>query len=205
MTKSRNKHDNTTTLHHYKVDVFNVAVDQQLIELEDRFSSQATELLALCGSLDPRTDAYDISKICTLVEKYYPADFSDQERGQLECQLPHYQLDVCNIPELSTLSSLADLIKGLFKLGKNSWYPMVDRLLRLVVTLPVSTATTERAFSAMKLVKTRLRNKMGDDYLRSYMIIYIEKELAAKISSLQIIKAYDLAGPRRGKFKLIEM
>lgn len=140
-----------------------------------------------------------------MVEKYYPADFSDQERGQLECQLPHYQLDVCNIPELSTLSSLADLIKGLFKLGKNSWYPMVDRLLRLVVTLPVSTATTERAFSAMKLVKTRLRNKMGDDYLRSYMIIYIEKELAAKISSLQIIKAYDLAGPRRGKFKLIEM
>jgi hypothetical protein len=40
VTKSRNKHDNTTALHHYKVDVFNVAIDQQLVELEDRFSSQ---------------------------------------------------------------------------------------------------------------------------------------------------------------------
>ncbi|KAJ1287442.1 hypothetical protein BS78_02G010000 [Paspalum vaginatum] len=82
VTKSRNKHDNTTVLHHYKVDVFNVAIDQQLVELENHFSSQATELIALCSA-----------------------------------------------------------------------YPMVNRLLRLVLTLPVSTATAERAFLAMRLVK----------------------------------------------------
>ena len=40
----------------------------------------------------------------------------------------------------------------------------IDRLIRLVLTLPVSTATMERAFSAMKLLKTRLRNKMKDDF-----------------------------------------
>jgi len=90
VTKSRNKNDNTTTFHHYKVDVFNVAIDQQLVELEDRFSSQATELLSLCASLDPRLDTFNIDNICTLVEKYYPADFSSQERAQLECQLPHF-------------------------------------------------------------------------------------------------------------------
>ena len=90
MTKSRNKNDNTTSFHHYKVDVFNVAVHQQLVELEDRFSSQATELLSLCTSLDPRLDTFNIDNICTLVEKYYPADFSSQERAQLECQLPQF-------------------------------------------------------------------------------------------------------------------
>jgi hypothetical protein len=185
--------------------VFNVAIDQQLIELEDRFSSQATELLSLCASLDPRCDSFDISKICTLVEKYYPADFSNQQRAQLESQFPHFQLDMCNILELSAVSSLADMIKELFKLGTSSMYPMVDRLLRLVVTLPVSTATVERVFSGVKLCKTRTRNKMGDDYLRSYVTIYIEKELAAKISSLDIMEAFDQGGPRRGKFKLIEM
>ena len=82
---------------------------------------------------------------------------------------------------------------------------MVDRLLRLVITLPVSTATTERVFSAVKLAKTRTRTKMGDGFLRSYMIVYIEKELAAKISSNDIIKSYDLVGNRRAKFKLVEM
>jgi hypothetical protein len=54
----------------------------------------------------------------------------------------------------------------------------LGRLIRLVLTLPVSTATTERAFSAMKLVKTRLRNKMEVGFLRDCLIIYIEKEIA---------------------------
>jgi hypothetical protein len=140
-----------------------------------------------------------------LVEKYYPTNFSNQQRAQLESQLPHFQLDMCNIPELSTMSSLAHMIKELFKLGTSSMYPMVDRLLRLVVTLPVSTTTVMRVFSGVKLCKTRTRNKMGDDYLQSYVSIYIEKELAAKISSLDIMEAFDQGGPRRGKFKLIEM
>jgi hypothetical protein len=35
VTKSRNKNDNTTVFHHYKFDVFNVAIDQQLNEIED--------------------------------------------------------------------------------------------------------------------------------------------------------------------------
>ena len=41
---------------------------------------------------------------------------------------------------------------------------MVDRLLRLVLTLLVSTATTERCFSAMKLAKAHLRCTMGDGF-----------------------------------------
>ena len=81
---------------------------------------------------------------------------------------------------------------------------MVDRLLRLVITVLVSTATTERAFSAMKLVKTRLRNRMGDDFLRHYMVVYIGKEIAAKITSDEIINLFDTGG-RRAEFKLIDM
>ncbi|XP_073360019.1 uncharacterized protein [Aegilops tauschii subsp. strangulata] len=204
VTKSRNKHHNTTVIHHYKVDVFNVAIDQQVIELNDRFSSQVTELLNLCSSLDPRHDAFDKSKICTLVEIFYPTDFTSQERDRLECELPHFQLDTLNHPEIKNCKSLADMTKGIIKTGKSSDYPMVERLLRLVITLPVSTATAERAFSAMKLVKTRLRSKLGDDFLRHCTIVYIEKEIAAKFSSDDIIEIFD-TGARKSDFKLIDM
>jgi hypothetical protein len=44
----------------------------------------------------------------------------------------------------------------------------------------------------MKFVKTRLRSKMGDTYLRDYLVVYI-------------VKAYDLANTRRAKFKITEM
>ena len=95
------------------------------------------------------------------------------------------------------------MVKGLVKLGKNSFYLMVDKLLRLVVILPVSTATVERVFfSAVRLCKTRPRNKMGDDYLRSYTIIYVEKELTEKISSLDILKAFDLGGPSQRQLQV---
>ena len=81
---------------------------------------------------------------------------------------------------------------------------MVERLLRLVITLPVSTATAERAFSAMKLVKTWLQSKMGDDFLFHCTLVYIEKELAAKFSSEEIIDIFD-TGACKAEFKLIEM
>ena len=76
----------------------------------------------------------------------------------------------------------------------------IDRLIRLVLTLPVSTTTTERAFSAMKLLKTRLRNKMEDDFLRDCMIVYIEREIAMKFMTDSIID--DLYAKKNRKVRL---
>ena len=55
------------------------------------------------------------------------------------------------------------------------------------MTLPVSTATTERSFSAMKIIKSKLRNKMGPVFLVDNMSVYIEREINASISSESII------------------
>ena len=79
---------------------------------------------------------------------------------------------------LQNVSMISKLCQELIKTGKSMIYPLVDKLIRLVLTFSVSIATTERAFSTMKIVKTKLRNKMEDDCLGSYMITYIEKEIA---------------------------
>jgi hypothetical protein len=42
-------------------------------------------------------------------------------------------------------------------------------------------------------------------FLRDCLVICIEKEFAAAISTNEIIEAYDLAASRRAKFKLVEM
>ena len=47
----------------------------------------------------------------------------------------------------------------------------------LALILPVATATVERAFSAMKIVKNRLLNRMGDQWMRNNLIVYIEKDI----------------------------
>lgn len=52
---------------------------------------------------------------------------------------------------------------------------------------------------ALKLVKTRLRNKMEDEFLRDCLVIYIEREIAVGISTDAVIDELD-ESPRRVSF-----
>ncbi|KAL8126637.1 hypothetical protein AgCh_013768 [Apium graveolens] len=192
-----------TMEHHYRVEIFTAAIDQQLQELNNRFSEQMTELLILSASLNPRDGcrSFNIENICKLAEKFYPEVFLGDEKIHLQCELQHYGLDVPVHPDLKNLSTLGDLCHGLVTTGKADMYPLVDRLLRLVLTLPASTATSERVFSAMKIVKTSLRNRMEDEFLRDYLIVYIEKEIAETISAEEIIDSFYLIKERRAHLK----
>ena len=58
------------------------------------------------------------------------------------------------------------------------------------MTLPVSTATTERTFLAMKLLKTRLRNRMEDEFLADNMIVCIEKEISGNFTIEMIMDEF---------------
>jgi hypothetical protein len=73
-------------------------------------------------------------------------------------------------------------------------------LIRLILTLPVSTATTERAFSAMKIIKTRLCNKMEDDFLANSLVIYIEMEIAEIFDLDSILDDFVLLKDRKVQF-----
>ena len=53
-------------------------------------------------------------------------------------------------------------------------FPNLSKLASILMILPVTTATVERTFSTMKLVKTRLRSRMGEDTLEHTMRICIE-------------------------------
>jgi len=75
------------------------------------------------------------------------------------------------------MSTISELCRRLQISGKSNIYFLIDGLIRLVLILSVFTATTERAFSAMKLLKTRLRNRMEEELLTDNMIVYIEKEI----------------------------
>ena len=67
---------------------------------------------------------------------------------------------------------------------KSEYYPFIYRVVKLVLTLPVSTTTTERAFSVMNVIKTNLRNKMEDEFLSNAMMLFIERDIAATISTV---------------------
>ncbi|XP_004298199.1 PREDICTED: uncharacterized protein LOC101297533 [Fragaria vesca subsp. vesca] len=192
-----------TTEHHYRVDVFYAAIDFQLVELNGRFSERAKELLILSSSLDPADGfkAFNIDNICTLADKFYPQDFTRQELHSLRSELIIYESDVPHDDVLKTVTTLSELCREIFETTRSQRYQMIDRLIRLVLTLPVSTATIERAFSAMKRIKTILRNKMENDFLADNMIVHIEKELAENYDADSIIKDFASMQDRRVQFE----
>ena len=64
--------------------------------------------------------------------------------------------------EFVELKSIDDLAVKMVVTKRDKIYPLVYQLLTLALILPVATATAERTFSAMNIVKTRLRNRVGD-------------------------------------------
>ena len=154
-------------------------------------------------ALDPRNSykLFNVEDICLLVDKFYPQDFSNQEKIHLRLHLQHYELDIPNHPKLKSMLSIADLCQGLVETEKSTIYTLVDRLIRLILTLPVSIATTGRAFSAMKIIKIRLRNQMEDDFLANYLIIYVEKEIAERFTIDIIINDFYSMKERRAQLK----
>jgi hypothetical protein len=69
-------------------------------------------------------------------------------------------------------------------------YPLVYLLLELALILPVATATVERAFSAMSIIKNRLQNRMGNEWLNDCLVTYIEKDTFVGIENEKIIKYF---------------
>jgi hypothetical protein len=57
-------------------------------------------------------------------------------------------------------------------------------------------------FSAMNIVKTRLRNKMEDDFLTDSMLLYIEREITQLFSTDSIIDDFNNVKTRRLLFSL---
>ena len=58
--------------------------------------------------------------------------------------------------------------------GISTAFPNLAKVATILEVLPVTTATVERSFSSMKLIKTRLRSRMGEKTLDHAMRICIE-------------------------------
>lgn len=72
-------------------------------------------------------------------------------------------------------------IKYVFQVFKNgqlaSIFPTLNTSLLIALTLPVSSASAERSFSKLKIIKSRLRTTMSQNRLEDMMIISCERDI----------------------------
>ncbi|PIN11338.1 hypothetical protein CDL12_16064 [Handroanthus impetiginosus] len=198
--KSRRKVSEVTYLHHYRVELFYTVIDMQLQELNDRFNEVNTELLSCVACLNPSNSfvAFDKQKLIRMAE-FYPLEFSSVDRLVLDSQLDTYIIDMRSSDEFLKVTGIVSLAEKLVEKKKDVVYPLIYLLIKLALILPVATATVERAFSAMKIVKNRLRNRMGDQFMNDCLVTYIEKDVFNSISNESIMTRFQNMKNRRGQ------
>ncbi|XP_042450906.1 uncharacterized protein LOC122035840 [Zingiber officinale] len=166
-------------------------VDLIIQEMNNRFSEVSTELLGCISCLHPRNSfsQFDVDKLIHLVD-FYPEDFYGTDYLFLEQQLMSYFYNLRDDPYFSSIDDLGILAQKLVETEKHLVFPLVYRMIELTLVLPVATASIERVFSAMKTVKTDLRNRMRDEWMNDSLVVYIEKDIFSTIENEQILQHF---------------
>ncbi|XP_042035138.1 uncharacterized protein LOC121781466 [Salvia splendens] len=172
--------ERVTNYHHYKVEVYCQVLDLLIQEMENRFPETNTKLLICMNCLSPRNSfaSFNVEKLVRLAE-LYPDDFCDI------------------VDKVENIEDLGNLAKILVATTRDEAFPLVYRLIELDMILPIATASVERLFSSMKLIKTALRNRMGDSWMNDILVVYTEREIFNKIGKEDILRRFQEMATRR--------
>ena len=110
---------------------------------------------------------------------------------EVESQVKTWMSLIQSLPEERRPNDIAAAIL----LGKENFLPAVTTLLRLFGTIPVSNATAERSFSALKRLKTYIRSTMGEERLTGLALLHVNK--STEVDPDDIIELYASKKERR--------
>ncbi|KAK9740246.1 hypothetical protein RND81_03G022100 [Saponaria officinalis] len=183
---------------HRRVEVFLSLIDQILHEFENRFDEVSKELLVCMTFFSPqdRFASFDTKKLLRLA-KFFPSEFSEKELLFFEYQLDTFKYDLQEGERFWNLKSLNELSMKLVETMKHLTHSKVYLLLKIVLVLPVATATVERIFSAMTFIKNRFHNSMADQWLNDYLITFMERDVFLNVTVDEIVSEFKSMKTRR--------
>lgn len=76
----------------------------------------------------------------------------------------------------------------------------VYKVLRLYLTIPVTTATSERSFSVLKRLLTYLRSTMTEKRLNNCMMLHVHKDKTDSLDLLQVAKSFISVNSERQQY-----
>ena len=168
--------------------VFISFLDSMISELGSRFTDMSHAsvqgLLLLpkhCQSLTPHHQA--------AILKAYAPDLPDASTFEAEIRRWKRKWEYAGAATLPT--SVTETLGAVNAVA----YPNIVCILRLLLIIPVTTATVERANSAIKLIKTDLRSTMAQDRLNALVLMFVHKDLS--VNHERVIDSFANANPRR--------
>ena len=175
--------------------------------IHDRFD-EVTPLLSSFSVFDPtlapvRKDEtfkdYGDNEMKTIGQHF---GYGEDEQSQLTAEWNQFKYHLekmkATMPDLHTTTPTEYCLQHLLQLTTpfGPSFPLLTKLAEIILSMPVSNAWPERGASAVKRIKTRLRNRMSNKMLETVMLVNINggdaiSEDAEEIVSEAVKEWYD--------------
>lgn len=177
----------------YRLTVFIPFLDSFLTQLHDRFL-QHKNLLKNFSCLLPAKLSSSIlndgeDEIINLIRAYM-VDIETTELGAIG-ELKLWRKYCTNLKSENAIDTYLQCDENVF--------PTVHKLLKYLITLPVTTASGERSFSTLKRLKTYLRNTTSENRLNGLALLNIHQEI--KVTPENVLNLLS-ANARKLNFRL---
>ena len=158
-----------------------IQVEQFILEVAHKPCNEIPK--GVCEFLSVDIDIESLTREVTMISDHFG---SINEQNEL------------SIKTITRVSTVCDLMNE--SIAGKTMFPEYDKLLRLYLTIPVTTASAERAFSTLNRLKTYLRSSIGQARLNHCLIGHIYKEELDKIDPVTIASLFVKANTRRQAF-----
>jgi len=119
---------------------------------------------------------------------HYKDDLQTDDSSVHKAEFDTWKFSVLQMQQNERPSTIDETLKIMQPI--KLFYPNIYILFQLYALIPVSVAGAERSFSVLKLIKTKLRNRTGDERLSDLAVISIHKNIAQKLNIESVIDEF---------------
>jgi hypothetical protein len=185
---------------YYKLNLFIPLLDHFLVSLKTRFDmhvKQAATISCIIPKYIHGKEFDDLIPAVDLYHKLLPGSFDEIKSEFIQWKnkwgnINKENTTITNSSNTATPSTkrkfiiIPDTAIDCFNECNETFYPNIKILLQIFSTLPVSTATAERSFSVLKLIKNYLRSTISETRLNGLALMYIYSNLSIDVETVII-------------------
>ena len=176
----------TTTDSYWKRAIFIPYLDNLVSQLSTRFSSVNKVAIKGFGLIPSNLSQLSNSSI---------NEFTTFFQEDLPCVQSIEQEILMWKMRWQSIDKKPDTIQRTLEEMNEHLYPNIATILRILLLIPVTSASVERSNSSLKFIKTPLRATMGEERLNALMLLFVHKDIHIDIN--KIIDLFANRHPRR--------
>jgi hypothetical protein len=173
------------------------AVDLVMASVRERFDQpgyrvlrNVEDLLIKSAQPEQQERSVELDAVC----EFYSSDLDkDRLNVQLDMLRTHFKTSD------HTTVVLSDIFSYLRQLAipARELFSEVVTLVRILLVIPATNATSERSFSALRRIKTYLRSTMTQERLNNLMVLHIHKNRTDALDLKQVANEFSVSRERR--------